>query len=92
MVNDFAALNVDKALVAESGNASAGVVELTNGCLCCTLAESTQAAVWKILLGEHPEVAGGGRDIDYLVVETSGVADPGACAVSWLAPELRVAS
>lgn len=74
-MNDFAALNIDKELIAESGEAT-GVVELTNGCLCCSLADDTQKEVWRILQGEHPGLASGGIDVDYLVVETSGVADP----------------
>jgi len=87
LVNDYAALNVDKELVARHGSramntSASGVVELTNGCLCCSLAQDTAAAMWHILQGEHPDVDGGGSDVDYVVMETSGVSDPGMLILS----------
>jgi G3E family GTPase len=70
LVNDFAALNIDAALVRKH-DAARGVVELTNGCMCCTLTAEVEANVWSIL-----QTITADDRADYLVIETSGVADP----------------
>ena len=84
-VNDFAELNVDAELVARdtpggsTGGADGDVVELTNGCLCCTLGGELETQVWKMLdvAGKagvaDPSAAG---PIEYLLIETSGLVDP----------------
>ena len=84
-VNDFAELNIDAELVARetSGTSASGgdgnVVELTNGCLCCTLGGELETQVWKMLdvAGKagvaDPSAAG---PIEYLLIETSGLVDP----------------
>ena len=76
-VNDFAAVNLDAKLVSKvqqiGGGARADtVVELSNGCLCCSSAASSgfSEAVWKVL--QECDVG----KVQYLVVETSGVTDP----------------
>lgn len=54
-----------------------GVVALSNGCLCCSLSENLQSTVWKLLQGDYSEFAEKEFDeIDYLVIETSGITDP----------------
>ncbi len=56
------------------------MIELTNGCICCTINNNLSEAVFRILA--H-------RDrIDYLVVETTGIADPLPIAMTFLASEL----
>jgi G3E family GTPase len=84
-VNDFAELNIDAELVAREtrGTSTSGgdgnVVELTNGCLCCTLGGELETQVWKMLdvAGKagvaDPSAAG---PIEYLLIETSGLVDP----------------
>jgi G3E family GTPase len=57
------------------------MVELNNGCVCCTINEDLVNAVHKIL-----ERKG---EIDYLVVETTGLADPLPVALTFLGTELR---
>lgn len=47
-----------------------GVVELTNGCICCSKSADLVTAVWDML-----QEADAGK-IDYLLIETSGVSDP----------------
>ncbi|MCT9126369.1 zinc metallochaperone GTPase ZigA [Cupriavidus gilardii] len=69
IVNDLADVNIDARLVGEGVLAQAGerLVELSNGCICCTLRED--------LLVEIAALAREGR-FDYLLVESTGVAEP----------------
>jgi G3E family GTPase len=53
------------------------VVALSNGCLCCSLSDNLQDAVWKLLQGDYSDFSERQFDeIDYLVIETSGITDP----------------
>ena len=45
-------------------------MELTNGCLCCSISGELKTAVWNLL--QQADIG----KIDYLVIETSGVTDP----------------
>ena len=65
VVNEFGALDVDGALLAQSGSP---VVTLPNGCVCCAAGGDLAAAVSRLLRGPGP--------LEALVVELSGVADP----------------
>ncbi|NUU25888.1 MAG: GTP-binding protein [Streptomycetaceae bacterium] len=70
VVNDMSEVNIDAALVAGSGaltRTDERLVELTNGCICCTLRED--------LLEEVARLARTGR-FDYLVIESTGVSEP----------------
>ena len=72
-VNDFAAVNLDAQLVARSrGSEDAQVVELSNGCVCCS---SAAAAGFSEAVAQVLQECDVGK-VQYLVVETSGVADP----------------
>ena len=64
VVNDFGAINIDAELIA---GASDGVVSLTNGCICCSL-EGDLLRTLAGILRRNPRP-------DYIVIETSGVAD-----------------
>jgi G3E family GTPase len=65
VVNDFGAINIDAELIA---GASDGVVSLANGCICCTL-EGDLLRTLATLLRRDPKP-------DFIVIETSGIADP----------------
>ncbi|WGR99983.1 GTP-binding protein [Bradyrhizobium sp. ISRA443] len=65
VVNDFGAINIDAELVA---GASDGVVSLSNGCICCSL-EGDLIRTLATLLRRDPRP-------EFIVIETSGVADP----------------
>ncbi len=69
LVNDFGALGLDAALVARRG---ADTVTLTNGCVCCTIADDFGAALDALVRSGEPP--------DRIVVETSGVAEPAKTA------------
>jgi G3E family GTPase len=71
IVNDMSEINIDVALV-NGGEASLSrteerLVEMTNGCICCTLRED--------LLKEVAELAREGR-FDYLLIESTGISEP----------------
>ena len=71
IVNDMSEINIDAELV-KKGDANLSrvdekLVEMTNGCICCTLRED--------LLREVANLAEDGR-FDYLVIESTGIAEP----------------
>ena len=71
IVNDMSEVNIDAALV-RNGDANLSrteeqLVEMTNGCICCTLRED--------LLIEVARLAGEGR-FDHLVIESTGISEP----------------
>jgi G3E family GTPase len=78
LVNEFGEIGIDNDLIVETGE---DMVELNNGCVCCTINEDLVNAVHKVLSRPDP--------IDYLVVETTGVADPLPVALTFLGTELR---
>jgi G3E family GTPase len=65
VVNDFGAINIDAELIEGSSD---GVVSLANGCICCTL-EGDLLRTLAALLRRDPQP-------EFIVIETSGVADP----------------
>ncbi len=69
LVNDFGALDIDSRLVADHGG---DTIALANGCLCCTIGDSLVTTLLSLL--ETPD------RFDHIVVEASGVADPGRIA------------
>ena len=66
ILNDMGEVNVDAALVARE-NDEEGIVDLSNGCICCRLQDD--------LLTEAAALAES-RDFDYLLVESSGISEP----------------
>ena len=71
IVNDMSEVNVDAALVRDGGAALSRteetLVEMTNGCICCTLREDLLTAV-RDLANQ--------RRFDYLLIESTGVGEP----------------
>ena len=78
LVNEFGEIGIDNELISSSDD---DIVELNNGCICCTINEDLVKTVHKIL--ERRE------KLDYLIVETTGIADPLPIAVTFLSTELR---
>ncbi|MEM6435425.1 MAG: GTP-binding protein [Cyanobacteria bacterium P01_D01_bin.115] len=78
LVNEFGDINIDSQFLV---TVEQDMVELTNGCICCTINDDLMQAVYRVLEK---------RDrIDYLVVETTGVADPLPITLTFLGTELR---
>ncbi|GAB3249665.1 GTP-binding protein [Chitinimonas naiadis] len=71
IVNDMSEVNIDARLVQEGGaqlsRADERLVEMSNGCICCTLRED--------LLIEIGKLAREGR-FDYLLIESTGISEP----------------
>lgn len=76
IVNDMSEINIDAKLVKEGGfiRTEENMVEMTNGCICCTLRED--------LIVELEELAK--LDIDYVLIESSGVSEPIPVAQSFV--------
>jgi len=79
LVNEFGEVGIDNDLLITTGDDN--MVELSNGCICCTINNDLLEAVYKVL--ERSD------KIDYLVVETTGLADPLPVALTFLGTELR---
>lgn len=70
IVNDMSEINIDAALIREGSTLSRAeerLVEMSNGCICCTLRED--------LLVEIERLAGENR-FDYLLIESTGISEP----------------
>ncbi len=71
IVNDMSEVNIDATLVerggAELSRTEEKLVEMTNGCICCTLRDD--------LLAEVSRLAQEGR-FDYLLIESTGISEP----------------
>ena len=69
IVNDMSEVNIDAMLVKQGGfsRTDEKLVELQNGCICCTLRED--------LIIEVEKLASTG-DIEYIVIESTGISEP----------------
>ena len=71
IVNDMSEVNIDAALVEKGGadlsRTEEKLVEMSNGCICCTLRED--------LLEQVRELAAEGK-FDYLLIESTGISEP----------------
>ncbi|KAL7535477.1 hypothetical protein ACHAXR_006511 [Thalassiosira sp. AJA248-18] len=85
IVNDVASVNIDAKLISNPMNSdgtsnavgkdrSGGTVELQNGCACCSLSDELLTSVSELMEG---------RELDSIVIELSGVADPAAVQTNW---------
>ena len=78
IVNDMSEVNIDAQLVsngdAQLSRTEEKLVEMSNGCICCTLRED--------LLLEISKLAADGR-FDYLLIESTGISEPMAVAATF---------
>ncbi len=78
LVNEFGEVGIDNELIIEG---SEDMIELNNGCICCSINGELLNTVSKVL--ERAE------KLDYLIVETTGLADPLPVAMTFAAGDLR---
>ena len=78
LVNEFGDINIDSQLLVSMDEA---MVELSNGCICCTINDDLVDAVYRVMERDDR--------IDYMVIETTGVADPLPIILTFLGTELR---
>lgn len=71
LVNDFGPINIDAGLI---GSRTAATIELTNGCVCCTIGDDMGEALTALTEWADPP--------DHVLVEASGVAEPARIARS----------
>ena len=68
IVNDIGEVNVDASLIKDGGlSATDNLIPLTNGCICCTLADD--------LANQLSGLADSGN-FDYIIIEASGICEP----------------
>jgi G3E family GTPase len=78
IINEVGEVGIDGKLVETQAE---DMVELSNGCVCCTVRKDLVKGVQKLLKRDK---------IDYLLIETTGVADPGPVAQTFLnIPQLQ---
>ncbi|KFI29537.1 cobalamin biosynthesis protein CobW [Haematobacter massiliensis] len=84
LVNEFGDVGVDGDLIRACADAScpeANIVELTNGCICCTVADEFIPSIERLMALEPRP--------DHIVIETSGLALPKPLLKAFDWPELR---
>lgn len=70
VVNDFSEINIDASLIADQGYVERGedrFVELTNGCICCTLREDLVESVGRLARSQR---------FDQIIIESTGISEP----------------
>jgi len=84
VINEFGELGIDREILLGCGVAGCteeDVIELANGCICCTVAEDFLPTLERIL--ERPEPP------DHIVIETSGLALPKPLVQAFAWPEVK---
>ena len=78
LVNEFGEIGIDNDLIIQTEE---DMIELSNGCICCTINGELLTAVNKIIERKDK--------LDYLIVETTGLADPLPVAMTFAGSSLR---
>jgi cobalamin biosynthesis protein CobW len=84
VINEFGELGIDRELLLGCGDAACApgdVVELANGCICCTVADDFLPTIETLLDRADPP--------DHIVIETSGLALPKPLVKAFAWPEVR---
>lgn len=78
MVNDFGQINIDASMIV---NNNGQTIDLANGCICCSIADD--------LVGQLESLFREKNAPEYLLIEASGVSDPGRIARILNYPQFR---
>jgi cobalamin biosynthesis protein CobW len=84
VVNEFGELGIDRELLLGCNDAACGeddIVELANGCLCCTVADDFLPTLSRLIDRAEPP--------GHIVIETSGLALPKPLVQAFAWPEIR---
>jgi cobalamin biosynthesis protein CobW len=84
VINEFGELGIDREILLGCGDlgcAAQDVIELANGCLCCTVAEDFLPTIARLL--ERPD------PVEHIVIETSGLALPKPLVQAFAWPEVK---
>ena len=84
VVNEFGELGIDRELLLGCGDETCGeddIVELANGCLCCTVADDFLPSLMRLLDRPAPP--------EHILIETSGLALPKPLVQAFAWPEIR---
>ena len=73
LVNDFGAINIDAELVS---SVEKNIISLTNGCVCCEIRDDLVDSLEQLLARAD--------DIDYVILESSGISDPEGIVMTFL--------
>ena len=66
LVNDYGEVNIDKQLITKRTDED--IIDLPNGCICCTLARGLVEVIEKIVMDPNPP--------DRIIIESSGLSSP----------------
>ena len=78
LVNELGEIGIDNDLIVA---AEGGMIELSNGCICCSTNPDLVDGIVRVLGRAEP--------VDHILVETTGVADPLPVAQTFLRPQFR---
>jgi len=78
IVNEFGDIHIDSHLLV---SVDENMVQLGNGCICCTINQSLIDTVYELI--DRSDA------IDYIVIETTGIADPLPILLSFISTELQ---
>jgi len=84
--NEFGAVSIDDALIKDRKvTSSEEIVEMMNGCICCTVRQDLVVTIKKLLEGKR-------GTLDCIIIETTGLADPAPVAQTFFVePEIAKA-
>jgi hypothetical protein len=88
IVNDVASVNIDAKFISSqsspSSSISPNIVQLQNGCACCSLSGELISSVAELVtLSDLRKQSSDQEEFDHIVIELSGVAEPGAIRASF---------
>ncbi|WP_269604871.1 CobW family GTP-binding protein [Prochlorococcus marinus] len=78
LVNEFGEIGIDNELIIKTEEE---MIELSNGCICCSINGELVEAIEKLINFN--------KNLEYIIIETTGLADPLPVAMTLLGSELR---
>lgn len=82
--NEFGEVGIDdKLLNTKSSVTEENIIEMNNGCICCTVRADLISGLKKL----HKQTTGKGKPLDAIIIETTGLADPAPVAQTFFADD-----